>query len=60
MCDYCLNETKIKNEGDFCDDCELRINSYDKEIVFVFDDGEKNTYAQWARIYFCPMCGRWL
>lgn len=56
MCDYCLNDKTIQNEGEF-DNCEIRIDYDDKEIVFVVDDNEKNTYIQWAKINFCPMCG---
>jgi hypothetical protein len=56
MCDYCLNDKQIVNEGEF-NDCEIRIDYNDKEIVFVVDDKEMVSYVQWAKINFCPMCG---
>ena len=54
MCDYCINDKEIKNDGDI-KTCTVTIDCED--ILIDFIDKNNKPFVQWIRINFCPMCG---
>ena len=57
MCNYCVDEERIQNEGDFIKDCYITVDSYQTRLVIDIKDNKNNIYVQFAKINFCPMCG---
>jgi hypothetical protein len=57
MCDYCLHNKEISNDGGF-ENCKIRIDADDKEIVFIVNNSNGDDCIQSAIISYCPMCGQ--